>query len=79
MRSLIFVAFLVFLFVTATAMPSRAQEVSSRAQKLHKRAIVVDTHIDVTQRLLFEKDFDIAKRDAKGHVDIPRMREGGLD
>jgi len=53
--------------------------ISPRARQLHERAIVVDTHDDTTQRLLFEKDFDIGKRDADGSVDIPRMREGGLD
>ncbi len=56
-----------------------SQEISPKARALHKRAIVVDTHDDTTQRLLNEKEFDISKRDAKGHVDIPRMREGGLD
>jgi membrane dipeptidase len=65
--------------VGSAIIPSAAQEVSPRALKLHQRSIVVDTHIDVTQRMLFEKEFDIAKRDAKGHVDIPRMKEGGLD
>ncbi len=79
MRSFSFVIFLALLLVGSAVIPSAAQEVSARAQKLHKRAIVVDTHIDVTQRMLFEKEFDIAKRDAKGHTDIPRMKEGGLD
>src|SRR5947199_3625944 len=53
--------------------------VSARAKRLHDRAIVVDTHDDTTQRLLFDKTFDIATRNKDGHVDIPRMREGGLD
>ncbi len=45
---------------------------------LHHDAIVIDTHIDVPQRLL-DEDFDLAPRDAYGHIDIPRMKEGGLD
>src|SRR5438552_2981373 len=53
--------------------------VSARARALHDRAIVVDSHDDTTQRLLFDKTFDIAKRNKDGHIDIPRMREGGLD
>jgi membrane dipeptidase len=53
--------------------------VSSRAAEVHRRAIVVDTHDDTPQRLLFEKTFDLSRRDAAGHIDIPRMREGGLD
>lgn len=79
MRSLGFVMFLALLLTGSLFVSSSAEEVSARALKLHNRAIVVDTHIDVTERMLFEKEFDIAKRDAKGHTDIPRMKEGGLD
>lgn len=53
--------------------------VSPRSSELHRRAIVVDTHDDTTQRLIYDKDFDLGRRNATGHVDIPRMREGGLD
>ena len=53
--------------------------VSPRARQLHRRAIVVDTHDDTTQRLLFDKTFDIGQRHVDGNVDVPRMREGGLD
>ncbi len=79
MRSLGLVMFLALLLTGSLFLSSSAEEVSARALKLHKRAIVVDTHIDVTQRMLFESEFDIAKRDATGHTDIPRMKEGGLD
>ncbi len=54
-------------------------QVSSRARQLHERAIVVDTHDDTTQRLIFETAFDIGARNQDGNIDIPRMREGGLD
>lgn len=54
-------------------------QVSPRAKEVHDRAIVVDTHDDTTQRLLTDKTFDIAKRNPNGNIDIPRMREGGLD
>ena len=54
-------------------------EVSPRARQLHDRAIVVDTHDDTTQRLVFEKAFDLAARNKNGNIDIPRMKEGGLD
>jgi membrane dipeptidase len=46
---------------------------------VHQRAIVVDTHDDTTQRFLFDKTFDIAARNNGGSIDIPRMRDGGLD
>jgi membrane dipeptidase len=53
--------------------------ISARARQLHTRAIVIDTHADTPQRMLFEKAFDLGTRHADGHIDIPRMREGGLD
>lgn len=53
--------------------------VSPRARQMHRRAIVVDTHDDTTQRLLFDKTFDIGRRHDNGNIDVPRMREGGLD
>jgi membrane dipeptidase len=52
--------------------------VSPRARRLHRAALVLDTHIDTPQRILIEK-VDIGQRLPSGHVDIPRMREGGLD
>jgi len=55
-----------------------AGDVSPRAAKLHRQAIVVDTHIDTPQRFL-DEDFDLTPRDPKGHIDLPRMKEGGLD
>ena len=56
-----------------------ADPVSPRAKQLHDRAIVVDSHADTTQRLIFDEAFDIGKRNPNGNIDIPRMREGGLD
>jgi membrane dipeptidase len=55
-----------------------ADEISERAHKLHFSSIVLDTHDDTTQRF-FSKDYDIGKQNAEGHVDIPRMREGGMN
>ena len=52
-------------------------ELLGRARALHRRAIVIDTHADTTQRLL-DEGFDLGTRSAEGHLDIPRMREGGL-
>jgi len=49
------------------------------ARDVHQRAIVIDTHDDTTQRLLTDKTFDIAARNSTGSIDIPRMRDGGLD
>jgi membrane dipeptidase len=48
------------------------------ARALHFDAIVIDTHDDTTQRLL-DPAFDLGTRHQDGSIDIPRMREGGLD
>src|SRR6266576_3494142 len=56
-----------------------ADTVSPLAKQLHERAIVIDSHDDTTQRLLSDKTYDISKRQKNGNIDIPRMREGGLD
>ncbi|HEY3130195.1 MAG TPA: dipeptidase [Acidobacteriota bacterium] len=55
-----------------------AQNVSNRARKIHFDAIVIDTHADTLQRVLMGNE-DITQRSSKGHLDLPRMREGGLD
>jgi membrane dipeptidase len=55
-----------------------ADSVSDEAKKLHFSSIVVDTHDDTTQRF-FSSNFDLGKRNPDGHIDIPRMREGGLN
>jgi membrane dipeptidase len=49
-----------------------------RASDLHRRSLVLDTHADTTQQMIYES-FDLGARASQGHVDIPRMREGGLD
>jgi membrane dipeptidase len=57
--------------------PSDSVPISEQARRLHFSSIVVDTHDDTTQRF-FSKDFDLGQRNPTGHIDIPRMREGGL-
>ena len=72
----------VFVCVVAGSVLLAAQapsNVSPRAKQLHERAIVIDSHDDTPQRMLFEKGFDIGARHANGNIDIPRMKEGGLD
>lgn len=76
----------------SSAEQAPATDVAARAKRLHQEAIVIDTHIDVTQRLMI-KGWDFFARhsppqggrrqasgpDASSHVDYPRMQEGGLD
>jgi membrane dipeptidase len=60
------------------AVPSQSQPISQKAKDLHFSSIVIDTHDDTTQRLLDPK-FDLGARHTDGSIDIPRMRDGGLD
>ena len=66
--------------VLSQSTPSgQADAVSPRAKQLHDRAIVLDTHADTTQRMVFDPRFNIGERHGDGNVDIPRMRDGGMD
>ncbi len=47
--------------------------VGAKAQALHDRLVVVDMHADT---LLWKRD--PAKRSSRGHVDLPRLREGNV-
>jgi len=58
-------------------MIARADDVATRAHKLHADAIVVDTHLDAPDQLA-SKWADVATRGSTDHFDIPRAREGGL-
>ena len=48
-------------------------EVSARAAAIHASTLVVDLHAD---SLLFGRD--LSRRSDVGHVDLPRLREGGV-
>jgi membrane dipeptidase len=65
--------------VIAPAPLSQSSFKHPQAASVHQRAIVVDTHADTTQRLIFDPKFDLGVRHGDGNLDIPRMKEGGLD
>ena len=54
------------------------QEISNEAAALHSNSFVFDTHIDTATHLLWRNP-DFSKRLGAGHVDIPRLREGGVN
>src|SRR5438552_13875465 len=66
-----------FWVVCLSALPVLAQDDMTRARRIQSEVIGIDTHIDTAQRLLFE-NADISKRLQDGHVDLPRLREGGM-
>src|SRR5262245_29285138 len=72
------IACVVLLTFSPLLAPVHGADIADRARRLHFSSIVLDTHDDTTQRLLSGK-FDISKRNPDGHVDIPRMKEGGMN
>jgi membrane dipeptidase len=69
-----------FLALSAAAVLVAAappEDLKTRAARIHRSAIIVDTHQDVPYRLGKEW-IDLAKRNATGHVDVPRLKEGGV-
>ena len=62
----------------------RDAELWARALKLHREAIVIDTHNDVTSAIL-DEGFDLGQSGItadgriKTHTDLKRLKEGGLD
>ena len=72
---------LLALSIASTLVAQRGpdEDVPARARNLHARAVVVDTHDDTPMRMMSEPSFDIGARNTTGSIDVPRMREGGLD
>jgi len=69
--------FLLILSAPAS-LAQKEDEIASRARKLHFSSLVLDTHIDTTPNLQ-KPDWRFTEKHSDGHVDLPRMKEGGLD
>ena len=65
-----------FVFCLPAALAQSSDAISERAKKLHFSSLILDTHIDVTPKL--QTDWKFAERHDTGHIDLPRMKEGGL-
>ena len=61
----------------ALASAASTEEESARVRRIHASLVGVDGHIDTLQRVLNENE-DISRRLARGHVDLPRLREAGM-
>jgi len=67
----------------ATAAPkAEAREVPesarARALRVHRDAFVMDAHCDALMRAV-DDGIDLTVRNAEGHVDLPKLRDGGVD
>ena len=70
----VFAGFALFL---SLASAQQSDTISERAKKLHFSSLILDTHIDVTPKL--QTDWKFGERHDTGHIDLPRMKEGGLN
>lgn len=59
-------------------MTDRPDSAPAPARTLRQQGVVLDAHVDTTQMLL-RPGWNIAERHRDGHVDLPRLREGGVN
>lgn len=69
-------SFLAIVLLACNA--SAGAQVSAKAKQLHEAAFVFDAHIHMINRQLYHGG-DIGTRVSDGQVDLPRMRQGGVD
>lgn len=50
---------------------------SPDAMTIHRNAVIVDGHCD-TLEVVLKDDLDLSERHDQGHVDLPRLRDGGV-
>jgi len=78
LRKLVVVCLLLLSIVTAAAAQTRDEGLWQRALQIHRRAIVIDTHNDVTTPMTND-DFDLSgEPPAPYRTNIARMKQGGL-
>lgn len=65
-----------------TARASAPERIPAHARALHRRVLTLDTHLDTTMHLARPR-WSVLERHSRrtdpSQVDLPRMREGGLD
>lgn len=66
------------LSVQALTLALMVSAVPPAVLDVHREAIVVDLHSDTLLDIAAGKR-DITQRTAEGHIDLPRLREGGVD
>src|SRR5260370_1383805 len=69
---------LMLLLCAACAARSTAVQITPQDLQLHKDAVVVDAHCEITEAMFYE-GYDLLVRHDPRQLDLPRMEEGGLD
>jgi membrane dipeptidase len=75
MRKMIFRLLMICSFMTGAFAQTRTVT-DAEVMRVHKSALLIDTHNDVTSRTV--DGFDIGSRESSGHTDITRLKEGGV-
>lgn len=57
--------------------PNFSGDIKMDLSSIHKSFTVVDAHCDTVDRIM--QGVDLGVRSNQGHIDIPRLREGGVD
>jgi membrane dipeptidase len=58
----------------AVASAASAEDAATLARRIHADLVGVDSHIDTLQRVI-NQGVDLSRRQATGHVDLPRLKE----
>lgn len=84
-KKIFFVFLIIFLsyYLFSCRVRIKEEDIPGRAKAIHSRILTVDSHCDTPMQLL-RKDWNIndhhqSDERASGKVDLPRMKEGGLD
>ncbi len=65
-----------FLFAAAAVVAQNRTVTDAEVMKVHRSALLLDTHNDVPSRTV--DGFDIGPKSPTGHTDLVRLREGGV-
>src|SRR4051794_38810617 len=65
------------LILAALSIAKARADDLDQARAILARCIGLDSHIDTIQRVLIG-NVDLSQRGSSGHVDLPRLREGGM-
>ncbi len=66
-----------FVIVVAMLIMGNCNGIDTDYMSLHNNALVADMHCDTVMDLIAGED--IAKRDSTGHIDLQRLKAGGID
>jgi len=78
MKRILFLTCMVFLVFGAVLAPAdEATDLEKRAARIHREALVIDTHCDTPMAML--RGLDIGALHNRNEVDLRRMEAGGVD